>query len=326
MKNLKLLSIIAFSAGSLFAATETPQTGYIEISGSLNATNFAELNGGNAGTTSYASPVLFNNITTTTIQHRTLKVVTPVVGVEATGGSPLAFTGTNKYIVSTNSVLGAKAISILSGSTTELTTQHVEGKTNITIDTSRIIVEKGATLNLNINNANSLGCISYTGGYTTLSVSGKTTVVSGKENHFKLDVKESKALILNTSSAGGQIYIEGYETPTVSDTADMVINLHGGNLTANKDGAVYFLKDTAFTWEVDQENDKIIYRSGDIEKNYAFRNLDGQKIANLTIEETAVGSATYFKVSVGEAIPEPAEWAAIFGGIALALAIYRRRK
>ena len=43
----------------------------------------------------------------------------------------------------------------------------------------------------------------------------------------------------------------------------------------------------------------------------------------LRFGKTTIDSQTYYYAS---AIPEPAEWAAIFGAAALALAVYRRRK
>ena len=44
------------------------------------------------------------------------------------------------------------------------------------------------------------------------------------------------------------------------------------------------------------------------------------------VADTYNGQAGYWLTVPALAVPEPAEWAMIFGGIALALAVYRRRK
>ena len=52
--------------------------------------------------------------------------------------------------------------------------------------------------------------------------------------------------------------------------------------------------------------------------------LKGADLSGFTFEQTTVNGVNGYLLSV--AVPEPAEWAMIFGGIALGLAIYRRRK
>jgi len=46
----------------------------------------------------------------------------------------------------------------------------------------------------------------------------------------------------------------------------------------------------------------------------------------LLVADVYNGQAGYWLTVPALAVPEPAEWAMIFGGIALALAVYRRRK
>ena len=43
-------------------------------------------------------------------------------------------------------------------------------------------------------------------------------------------------------------------------------------------------------------------------------------------DSSYIGTAKLVNGWLTAAIPEPAEWAAIFGGIALAIAVYRRRR
>jgi hypothetical protein len=48
-------------------------------------------------------------------------------------------------------------------------------------------------------------------------------------------------------------------------------------------------------------------------------------LSNFSFEQATVDGVSGYLLSA-VAVPEPAEWAMIFGGIALALAVYRRRK
>ena len=50
---------------------------------------------------------------------------------------------------------------------------------------------------------------------------------------------------------------------------------------------------------------------------------NGDKLLNLDIKEIDMNGRTYIAMTQ---VPEPAEWAAIFGAIALGLAACRRRK
>ena len=58
---------------------------------------------------------------------------------------------------------------------------------------------------------------------------------------------------------------------------------------------------------------------------YAFNTDDGQDLKISEVYDN--GALTGFMLTTASAVvPEPAEWAMIFGGIALAVAVYRRRK
>ena len=48
-------------------------------------------------------------------------------------------------------------------------------------------------------------------------------------------------------------------------------------------------------------------------------------MSNFSFEQATVDGVNGYLLSA-VAVPEPAEWTMIFGGIALALAVYRRRK
>ena len=54
-----------------------------------------------------------------------------------------------------------------------------------------------------------------------------------------------------------------------------------------------------------------------------FVDTNGDKLLNLDIKEIDMNGRTYIAMTQ---VPEPAEWAAIFGAVALGLAACRRRK
>ena len=83
------------------------------------------------------------------------------------------------------------------------------------------------------------------------------------------------------------------------------------------------------------ENDAVFFTTtamGNYEKMITDVNVitaDGEEYGKddlSFIADTFKGYDGYWMTVPALAVPEPAEWAMIFGGIALGLAIYRRRK
>ena len=79
-------------------------------------------------------------------------------------------------------------------------------------------------------------------------------------------------------------------------------------------------------WGADSwDNDSAIFTINSAEnQTIKYRFIDGNGNALTDLTYTAVEGG--WLLTGMTAVPEPAEWAMIFGGIALGLAIYRKRK
>ena len=152
------------------------------------------------------------------------------------------------------------------------------------------------------------------GGATKLTVTGGTlelnTILWGNKSasgvvlakEFTLDIADGAKLILNTISADRTISKETYAgLGGVEGNASLKIL----NFDENK----------IFVVDVGTEEEQSVFLS-----RVTFTGLDRENL-HFQYDATAGG---YWLSNI--AVPEPAEWAMIFGGIALALAIYRRRK
>ncbi|MBP3358900.1 MAG: hypothetical protein J6K91_08310 [Opitutales bacterium] len=146
------------------------------------------------------------------------------------------------------------------------------------------------------------------GGATKLTLTAGTLKLNSilwannKNKEFKLDVADGATLILNKITGEG-------ETTEITYAGLGEVEGSSSLKILNFDEKKIFVID-----------------AGTESEQLAFLNrvaLDGQNKENLHFQyDATVGG--YWLSNI--AVPEPAEWAMIFGGIALALAIYRRRK
>ncbi len=97
-----------------------------------------------------------------------------------------------------------------------------------------------------------------------------------------------------------------------------------------ENGSIFFGGTTADMKDTLRASNKITVSGKEI--TFVLKNADGEVVdidsEKWNWDETTRDGVSGCLLSYGGsvAVPEPAEWAAIFGGIALALAIYRRRK
>jgi len=146
------------------------------------------------------------------------------------------------------------------------------------------------------------------GGATKLTITGGELKLNtilwadNKNKQFTLDIADGAKLILNTISADRTFSGETYA------------GLGGveGNATLK---ILNFDENKIFVIDVGTEEEQSVFLS-----RVTFTGLDKENL-HFQYDATAGG---YWLSNI--AVPEPAEWAMIFGGIALALAIYRRRK
>ncbi len=172
------------------------------------------------------------------------------------------------------------------------------------------------TLNLSVKDAfvQKDATSGRTGAMALLDLGGGSIAVnSSAEQHFAIRWWSATGdLTLNLSD---KMFIDDWILHT--NGVDKNITIAENGLDA---GALYFLKDTGVTFDAD--NGKITKTDGTLTQTFT---LVGD-IADLKVTEEVIDDVTYVKFTTALSIPEPAEWATIFGGIALALVIYRRRK
>ena len=112
------------------------------------------------------------------------------------------------------------------------------------------------------------------------------------------------------------LFVDTIEAYDVNATS-VVLTLDGGL----ENGAMLFYKTSGLTYDADEAS--ITRTIGGKSQVINFVDENGDKLVNLDIKEIDMGGKTYIAMTQ---VPEPAEWAAIFGAVALGLAACRRRK
>lgn len=178
------------------------------------------------------------------------------------------------------------------------------------------------TLNLNKANAISVSSSSYTKlvrlfvndarGQFNLNMSANQTI--------DLDIRSNIKGVFNLSiTDGASLFVNG-ATGYLPDTVkEGFITLVNGNI----DGTVYFLENIVTSDGFADGTITITHASKS--QMISFIDSDGNKMGDdrLKFGKTEIDGKNYYFAT---AIPEPAEWAAIFGAIAVGLAVCRRRK
>ena len=325
-------SVFALAAGSLFADTFQ----FTETESAIDTSTIYYIsgtNGVNEGTV--------DNIKTNPSSNAfVLEDITVNFTKDALKG--LEITGTAK-VGSGAYALGAKGNSVLNfkeGATVGMKLKNglATSYGNLNKGALTINVEKGylgtiitdtavaqyGTLNLNLHKANVLKAGSAK--YNTrmfVDAAGQINLNMSADQVIDLDIRTSINNAFNLSlSDGANLFVKsstGWMPPSLSGKT-CYISLVNGEI----DGTVLFLESIVTSGGfVDGE---ITISHAGVEQVIAFFDpTTNSKMGEdkLRFGKTTIDSQTYYYAS---AIPEPAEWAAIFGATALALAVYRRRK
>ena len=171
-------------------------------------------------------------------------------------------------------------------------------------------------------------------------VSGTTNLVLDKKNAIISDGKASTSTRLysngakiNLSASADQTFIwddrsAGAFTFDISDGAKILFeSIWPAGSTLNQkqtlnslDGEILFEKSLVTGYDAD--NLTISVKSGGTAGTIAFVNKTG---GDVFVGEKTIDGGEYVYISNTQ-IPEPSTWAAIFGAVALGVAVYRRRK
>ena len=187
-----------------------------------------------------------------------------------------------------------------------------------TITLPVIGVVKG-NIEMNLHNAYALNG-------TRIFVSNSTKLNMSADQKITWDVRRGDGAAMFqiniTNGAGLFVTDKGYGATAY---AGSVVKLTGENLM---DGYMYFISSMVDSFDNDAKT--ITIKSGSNLHVISFVDKDGNVVnsdsyAGFEIGKKTIDGVDYIYATM-TSIPEPATWAAIFGAIALGLAVYRRRK
>mgnify|MGYP003288113088 CR=1 FL=1 len=180
-----------------------------------------------------------------------------------------------------------------------------------------------AKLTMNLHSAYALN-------QTRMFVSKQTTVSMSADQSIRWDVRNSKdkgILSLNITD-GASLFVVGGDY-AINYASGSSVMLMGDDLM---DGYIYFVSSMVASFDDDAKTITLKGMNNGVENLHTVSFVDkdgnavnGDSYANFEIGETVVNGVAYHYATMA-AIPEPATWAAIFGAIALGLAVCRRRK
>ena len=187
-----------------------------------------------------------------------------------------------------------------------------------TITLPVIGVVKG-TIEMNLHNAYALK-------NTRVFVSNVAKLNMSADQSIVWDVRRKDLAVfqLNITNGAGLFVSRIYNAGGESNNGAKV-KLTGENLL---DGFIYFVSSMVDSYDDDAKT--ITLKRGTYLYTISFVDKDGVDVTSENYENFGFGTKTIdgveYVYATMNAIPEPATWAAIFGAIALGVAVYRRRK
>ena len=196
-------------------------------------------------------------------------------------------------------------------STLDLTIDSTAGDVSI----RKVYINSGSMLTVNLHKVNALGVGSQIGS----AYGGKhLTVNMDCDQNVSLDFRNTTISAFNITN-GATLTVSGWGYVSSGATISKLILADG-----LKNGSIFF-SDKCSDWNVeswDAENSVFTVKRKTNTMTIYFVDENEEQLKDLSF--TAVEGG--WLLTGMQAVPEPAEWAMIFGGIALGLAIYRRRK
>ena len=313
MKNILFTPLAIFATANLFAAfTETANT-FDSVSGFdiVGTGSVSELASSSYSWIRFSGTLNFDGDAGLTLTASNTKLGTSAnysfMALNPSGAT-LNFTGAgtlttpNANNAGLNSFNGPLTINVANGAGGIITPK---------------VCAQNHTLTLNLNQENAIRRADGTG-FNLCLVTDSNLSMSANQ-HIGTDFRANTNLNLNITN-GSYLFV---------DRVDMVIKdgiTAGIKIADNKleDGAILFNKDIVKTG-YDSETGKLAIFSGAKTQNIDIKTSGNTALTGLNWNEVSIDGKDYYMLT-GMAVPEPAEWAAIFGAAALALAVYRRRK
>lgn len=194
----------------------------------------------------------------------------------------------------------------------------VDGVFNVesgTVSTNKITL--GSSSKFILSQANAISPSSLPKAYLTLA-GNNISVEMNASQAFILDIRQTSTGSFDIASSAVLTVSDWYVHTTVADTVDPTVIV----LKDFVSNSIFLADSTNTTYEMSDGGVlSVFYTEGSAVKKQRFSFLDesGDLIAMKLID----GDGGKY---LSTAIPEPAEWAAIFGALAMGLAVYRRRR
>ena len=319
MKKALISAISLFVGAYAFAEISDNEYGGKLITGDYTASELVQANGGSGE---------FGNITLNGTN------ITITDGTDITASTSAKMTSNTS--MSLRVVKGGKAssLSLASGSTgsfhfaTAISSQSAALTINVDenaggyLYTDRILVQASPVV-LNLGKDYAIRTLDETKILDICITEGwNLDINSSGDISTKLDVRNNSTINFNLTN-GARFYIEGLsKIKDNNSTAKFTIQ------NSLEDGVILFDKDmivSGFEYDEDLASYKVVVkRSASLQETITFSAAEGIDLDQLVWSDSLVDG--YWALYGVATIPEPAEWAMIFGGLALGLAVYKRRK
>ncbi len=320
MKKIWLTPIIFLAAANLFAAlTETLNENFKDVTGKTVVPGYDIVGTGSVNelsSSTYNWIRLSGTLNFDSDKSITLTASNTLLGTSGyysfmalnASGATLNFTGAgtlttpNANNAGLNSYNGPLTINVAKGAG-GIITPKVCGQTQ--------------TLTLNLNQENAIRRADGAGFNLCLVIDSNLSMSANQ--HIGTDFRANTNLNLNITN-GSYLFIDRVDM-ILTDGITSKIKVADNKL---EDGAILFSKDVIKTG-YDSETGKLVVFSGSKTQNIEIKTSNNTALTGLNWDEVSIDGKDYYMLT-GMPVPEPAEWAALFGAAALALAVYRRRK
>ena len=180
-----------------------------------------------------------------------------------------------------------------------------------TIYTDKIAVSSAGGV-LTINKENAIQPCSANEPYTYLTLPNSGTINMNASQAFNMDIRNGVVPTFKFAN-GAVLSIMSWNSSGASESMKLVDYVDNSIFLSDGDGAYVYR----------YEGNLLTITQGKSVKQVYILDADGSAYEGLELQATDGG---FFLTSISAAVPEPAEWAVIFGTIALGLAVYRKRK
>ena len=318
MKKALISAISLFIGAYAFAEISDNEYGGKLITGDYTASELVQANGGSGE---------FGNITL----NGTNITITDGTDITASTSSTMGTTSSMSLRVvkggkassislasgSTGSFHFASAVSSQSASLTINVDENASGylyTDRLLVQTSFVTMNFGKDYAIRTSDENTGTRLCITDGITL-------NVNSTGDLAFKVDIRNKSVINMNLTN-GAKFYFNGVEKIQKADSTAGIVLQNG-----LEDGAILFDKDmvaSGFEYDEDLASYKVVIKTAKLTETITFSAAEGIDLDQLVWSDSLVDG--YWALYGVATIPEPAEWAMIFGGLAFGLAVYKRRK